>query len=70
MTEPQGARKANPERLPIGHALAGPLAHYFGTDRVLVACAVVLFGAASFPLLLRGTTTLTRRTGEAELVPA
>lgn len=48
--------------LPIGNALAGPLAHYFGTDRVLVGCAVVLFGAAGFPLLLRSTQTLTRRT--------
>lgn len=31
--------------MPIGNALAGPLSHAFGTNKVLTACAAVLFVA-------------------------
>jgi hypothetical protein len=51
--------------MPIGNALAGPLAEAFGTDRVLVACAAVLFAAGLAPLALRSTRQLTRRGGPA-----
>ncbi|AGZ44723.1 MFS transporter [Actinoplanes friuliensis] len=58
--------------MPIGNALAGPLSEAFGINRVLVVCAVVLFGAGLAPLFLRSTRTLTRRTspdtGEKTLV--
>jgi MFS family permease len=46
--------------MPIGNALAGPLANTFGLNRVMVVCAAVLLGAAIAPLLLAGTRALTR----------
>ncbi|AEV82564.1 MFS transporter [Actinoplanes sp. SE50] len=46
--------------MPVGNALAGPLTARFGVDRVLVACAFVLFAAAASPLLIRGSRDLTR----------
>jgi MFS family permease len=52
--------------MPVGNALAGPLAHAFGTDRVLVGCAVVLFTASVTPLLVPGTRRLTRPTAAHE----
>jgi MFS family permease len=50
--------------MPIGSALAGPLAAAFGIRPVLAGCACVLFAAAVAPLLVKGTRTLTRLTGE------
>lgn len=46
--------------MPLGNALAGPLSHAYGIDRVLVVCGVVLLVAGGSPLLVRGTRTLTR----------
>jgi MFS family permease len=53
--------------MPVGSALAGPLSVAFGINRVLVACAVVLFGSSLLPLLVRGSRDLTRRTGEVKV---
>jgi hypothetical protein len=47
--------------MPLGNALAGPLSHAFGTNRVLIACAAVLLGSGLSPLLVRGTHHLGRR---------
>jgi MFS family permease len=46
--------------LPVGNALAGPLAGAFGIDRVLVVCALVLFGAGLAPMFVASTRRLTR----------
>ncbi|MEP6598004.1 MAG: MFS transporter [Actinomycetota bacterium] len=46
--------------MPVGNALAGPLAHVFGIDRVFVGCALVLFGASLAPLFVAGSRRLTR----------
>ena len=46
--------------MPLGNALAGPLVHAFGLDRVLVGCALVLFGASVAPLFVSGSRQLTR----------
>jgi MFS family permease len=46
--------------MPIGYAVAGPLAAAFGIDRVLVACALVLLGASLAPLLVGSSRQLTR----------
>jgi hypothetical protein len=46
--------------MPLGNALAGPLAHSFGMDRVLIGCAGVLLLASLSPLLAKGTRTLVR----------
>jgi MFS family permease len=46
--------------MPLGNALAGPLASALGIDRVLAGCALVLFGASLAPLLIPGTRNLTR----------
>ena len=46
--------------MPLGNALAGPLAHWFGMDRVLAGCAGVLLLASLAPLLAKGTRTLVR----------
>jgi MFS family permease len=48
--------------MPVGNALAGPLAAHFGVDRVLVACAFVLFASAASQLLIPGSRNLTRAT--------
>jgi MFS family permease len=53
--------------LPVGSALAGPLAARFGVDRVLVVCALVLFGASVAPLFVAGSRRLTRGTPEVVL---
>jgi MFS family permease len=48
--------------MPIGNALAGPLAQAYGINRVLVACATVLFLAAASQLFIPGTRRLARLT--------
>ncbi|NUR71769.1 MAG: MFS transporter [Hamadaea sp.] len=50
--------------MPIGNALAGPLASTFGYDPVLVVCALVLFGAGMAPLFVAGTRRLARSISE------
>lgn len=52
--------------MPIGSALAGPLASAFGIRSVLAGCALVLLVAAVVPLLVRGTRTMTRPANEPE----
>jgi len=44
--------------MPVGNALAGPLTGMFGLDAVLLGGAAVLLVAGLFPLLARGTRTL------------
>ncbi|MFI5936507.1 MFS transporter [Actinoplanes sp. NPDC051494] len=46
--------------MPIGNAVAGPLAAALGVDRVLTISAVIMFGAGLIPLAVRGTRDLTR----------
>ncbi|WP_436522161.1 MFS transporter [Actinoplanes sp. HUAS TT8] len=46
--------------MPLGNALAGPLWTRFGLDRVLIACAAVLFVSAASQLLIPGSRNLTR----------
>ncbi len=46
--------------MPIGNALAGPLSHAFGTNKVLTACAAVLFVAGLSQMLVPGVRNLTR----------
>ncbi|GAA2540063.1 MFS transporter [Winogradskya consettensis] len=46
--------------MPVGNALAGPLAAALGTDRILTLSALVLFGSALIPLAYAGTRSLTR----------
>jgi predicted MFS family arabinose efflux permease len=46
--------------MPLGNALAGPLAAAYGIDPVLVVCGLVLLGASVTPLLVRGSRRLTR----------
>ncbi len=46
--------------MPLGNALAGPLSHLFGIDRVLIGCAAVLLVCSLSPLLTLGSRTLTR----------
>jgi MFS family permease len=48
--------------MPIGNALAGPLSQAYGINRVLIACAAVLFLAAASQLFIPGTRRLTRLT--------
>jgi MFS family permease len=55
--------------MPIGNALAGPLAHAFGTSWVLSGCALVLFVAGLSPLLSRQTRDLTRAPADAVQLP-
>lgn len=44
--------------MPVGHALAGPLADRFGTQPVLLGCAAVFLVAGLAPLAARGTRAL------------
>lgn len=53
--------------MPLGNALAGPLALAFGMDPVLIGSAAVLLLASLAPLLVPGSRHLTRRPHE-ELV--
>lgn len=46
--------------MPVGNALAGPLASAFGTSWVLTGCALVLLLSGASPLVSRESRTLTR----------
>jgi MFS family permease len=46
--------------MPIGNALAGPLFRAYGINRVLIACAAVLFLAALSQLAVPGVRKMTR----------
>ncbi|MDR6863951.1 MFS transporter [Phycicoccus sp. 3266] len=46
--------------IPAGNALAGPLAHAFGTGRVIVTGAVVMAAASLAPVLVRSSRDLRR----------
>jgi MFS family permease len=50
--------------MPIGNALAGPLSSAYGINRVLVACAAVLFLAALSQLAVPGVRKMTRTAAE------
>jgi MFS family permease len=54
--------------MPIGNALAGPLSRAYGINRVLVACAAVLFLSALSQLAIPGVHKLTR-TGSEPAAP-
>jgi MFS family permease len=55
--------------MPVGSALAGPLALAFGIDHVLLTCALVLFGASVAPLFVPGSRRLTRPTAQHAAPP-
>jgi MFS family permease len=55
--------------MPVGSALAGPLALAFGIDHVLLTCALVLFGVSVAPLFVPGSRRLTRPTGQHAAPP-
>jgi MFS family permease len=46
--------------MPIGNALAGPLADRFGVSPVLTVCAAILLASAASQLLIPGSRRLTR----------
>jgi len=46
--------------MPIGNALAGPLANRFGLNPVLTVCAAILLASAASQLLVPGARKLTR----------
>jgi MFS family permease len=46
--------------MPIGNAMAGPLAQSFGVNRVLTVCAGILFASALSQFLIPGVRNLTR----------
>jgi MFS family permease len=48
--------------MPVGNALAGPLAHTFGINHVFIASAVVLFVSGASPLFVAGSRRLVRPT--------
>jgi MFS family permease len=52
--------------IPAGNALAGPLAHTYGTGRVILVAAAVMALASFAPMLVRGSRDLRR----ASCVPA
>ena len=54
--------------IPAGNALAGPLAHAFGTGRVILTAAVVMAAASLAPMLVHSSRDLRR--GEATPDPA
>ncbi|GAB3448742.1 MFS transporter [Phycicoccus ginsengisoli] len=58
--------------IPAGNALAGPLAHAFGTGRVITTAAVVMAVASFAPLLVRSSRELRRGAGAPSVasVPA
>jgi MFS family permease len=55
--------------IPAGSALAGPLAHAFGTGPVIVVGAVVMALASLAPMLVRGSRELRRGLPAAPAVP-
>jgi MFS family permease len=46
--------------MPLGSAVAGPLAHAFGDRDVFIGCAVVLFASGVAPLFVAGTHRVVR----------
>lgn len=56
--------------LPVGSALAGPLAGAFGTDRVFATACGFMLIAALLPLLSRSTRSLSSATVEADTLDA
>ncbi|NYG06303.1 MFS family permease [Phycicoccus badiiscoriae] len=56
--------------IPAGNALAGPLAHAYGTSRVVLVAAVVMALASFAPMLVRGSRELRRATGRPVAEPA
>jgi hypothetical protein len=46
--------------MPLGNALAGPLSHEFGINRVFIGCAAVLFASGVAPLFVAGSRRLVR----------
>ena len=55
--------------IPAGNALAGPLAHTFGTGRVILVAAVVMALASFAPMFVRGSRELRRAAGVPEPEP-
>jgi hypothetical protein len=55
--------------IPAGNALAGPLAHTYGTGRVILVAAVVMALASLAPMLVRGSRELRRVGGVSEPEP-
>jgi len=58
--------------IPVGNAVAGPLASTFGVDRTMIGTAVVFVLASFAPLLARSVRELDTRAADAgaELEPA
>ncbi|KRF22177.1 MFS transporter [Phycicoccus sp. Soil802] len=56
--------------IPAGNALAGPLAHTYGTGRVILVAAVVMALASFAPMLVRGSRELRRTTSVPAPEPA
>ena len=56
--------------IPAGNALAGPLAHTYGTGRVILVAAVVMALASLAPMLVRGSRDLRRVTSAPAVEPA
>ena len=56
--------------IPAGNALAGPLAHTYGTGRVILVAAVVMALASLAPMLVRGSRELRRATTVPSPEPA
>ncbi|MDT7573433.1 MAG: hypothetical protein QOE05_3607 [Actinomycetota bacterium] len=54
--------------MPLGNALAGPLADGFGINRVLVGCAAVLLLTSVAPLFVAGTRGLVRPEDAVDVV--
>jgi MFS family permease len=55
--------------IPAGNALAGPLAHTYGTGRVILVAAVVMALASLAPMFVRGSRELRRTTSAAAEEP-
>ena len=56
--------------IPAGNALAGPLAHTYGTGRIILVAAVVMALASLAPMLVRGSRELRRATTVVAPEPA
>ena len=56
--------------IPAGNALAGPLAHTYGTGRIILVAAVVMALASLAPMLVRGSRELRRATTVPSPEPA
>ena len=56
--------------LPVGQMAAGPLAHHFGVQTTLIACAILIVVTTCLALCSRQVRTLTRKTHPATTEPA